>query len=113
MTFTMCVTVNILYHELWLVTDVRPSETDVKTDVRALKSSHREFRTELKRMPCSKDSLMFTETENDTAQCPRTTPSNEHQYKCYIFVYEDNQTKVKRQRERERKDTYIKEFLEI
>lgn len=86
----MCVTVNILYHELWLVTDVRPSETDVKTDVRALKSSHREFRTELKRMPCSKDSLMFTETENDTAQCPRTTPSNEHQYKGYIFVCEDN-----------------------
>ncbi len=94
MTFTMCVTVNILYHELWLVTDVRPS------DVRALKSSHREFRTELKRMPCSKDSLMFTETENDTAQCPRTTPSNEHQYKGYIFVCEDNQTKVKRQREK-------------
>lgn len=106
-TFTMCVTVNTLYHLCmminmgcgWWQMSV-PSETDVKTDARDLKSSHRKFRTDLKRMPCSKDSLMFTETANDTAQCPRATHSNEHQYKGYIFVCQDNQTKVKERESR-------------
>lgn len=72
-----------------------PSETDVKTDVRALKTAHRDFRMELKRISRSENSIMFTETKNDTAQCPRTTSQMNANIQACLST-----------------ETYIKEFLE-